>query len=110
MKIENVPFSKTDWSKLSPVEHKGETGTSSWRTFEAGNIRVRMVDYSPGFQSDHWCPRGHVLLVLDGELGIRLKDGREFLLASGISFQVGDDDANPHFAFTAKGAKVFIVD
>lgn len=110
MKIQDVPFNITEWNELEPIEHKGEVGTSFWRTFEEGNIRVRLVDYFPGFRSDHWCSRGHVLLVLEGELAIQLKDGSEFLLTSGTSFQVEDDDSNPHFAFTEKGAKVFIVD
>jgi hypothetical protein len=51
-----------------------------------------------------------VLLVLEGELAIRLKDGREFVMKPGTSFQAEDDDANPHLAFTEIGAKVFIVD
>jgi hypothetical protein len=110
MKIMDVPFETTDWGVIEPSEYKGETGTSFWRTFEAGNIRVRMVEYSPGFKSDHWCARGHVLLVLEGELVIKLKDGREIILNPRISFQVADDDANPHLAYTEKGAKVFIVD
>jgi len=110
MKIEDVPFSTTDWNEIAPVEYKGETGTSFWRTFEAGNIRVRTVEYSPGFKSDHWCGRGHVLLVLKGELILKLKDGQEFTLTSGTSFQVADDDTNAHLALTEKGAKVFIVD
>ena len=110
MDIQGVIFSITDWSQLSSVEHRCETGTSFWRTVEAGNIRVRMVEYSPGFKSDHWCPRGHILLVLEGELAIRLKDGRELVLASGTSFQASDDETNPHLAYTDEGAKVFIVD
>jgi quercetin dioxygenase-like cupin family protein len=110
MKIQDVPFSVTDWSKIVPTEHKGETGTSFWLTFEVGNIRVRMIEYSPGYKADHWCGRGHVLVVLEGKLIIELKDGREFKLDSGISFQVADDDNNPHLAYTEIGAKVFIVD
>lgn len=110
MKIKDVPFNVTDWSKITPVEYKGETGTSFWQTFEKGNIRVRMVEYLPGFKSDHWCTRGHVLLVLEGELVIKLKDGQEFNLATGTSFQVADDDINPHLAFSENGANVFIVD
>ena len=91
MKIQKVPFNITEWSKITPVEHKGEQGTSFWQTFEVVNIRVRMVRYSEGFFSDHWCSRGHVLLVLDGELLINLKDGKEFMLTPGTSFQVGND-------------------
>ena len=110
MKIKDVPFSITDWEKIEPIEHKGESGTSYWRNFESGNIRVRMVEYSPGFRADHWCPRGHILLVLAGELVIKLKEGQIFQLGSGTSFQVADDESNPHLVYTEKGAIVFIVD
>lgn len=110
MKIQDVPFAVTHWDKESPAEYKGETGTSFWRTFEEGNIRVRIIDYSPAYKADHWCARGHVLLVLEGELNIELKDGQKFKFTPGMSFQVADDEENPHLAFTEGGAKVFIVD
>lgn len=42
--------------------------------------------------------------------GIKLKDGREFKLTPGTSFQVDDDEQNQHLAFSDKGAKVFLVD
>ena len=110
MKIQGVPFEVTDWGQMTLVEHPGEKGASQWRTFQKGNIRVRMVEYLPGFWSDHWCSRGHVLLVLEGELTIQLKDGREFVMKPGTSFQAEDNEAYPHLAYTEKGAKVFIVD
>ncbi len=109
MKIENVPFCFTDWSRIAPTEHPGETGMALWRTLDVGNIRVRMVDYSPGYLADHWCNRGHVLLVLEGELQTELKDGRVITLTRGTSYQVSDDVA-PHRSRTANGAKLFIVD
>jgi len=110
MKIQNISFTITDWKKIRPVEYKGESGTSFWRTIESGNIRVRIVEYSPGFKSDHYCYRGHIVLVLEGELCIKLKDGQTFLLDKGMSFQAEDDKTNPHLAYTETGAKVFIVD
>ena len=110
MDIGPVPFTVTDWSALAAEEHPGDSGASFWRTFAAGNIRVRRVDYSPGFRSDHYCPRGHVLLVLQGELVVALKDGREFVLTAGMGFEAGDDHANPHLAYSTNGATVFIVD
>jgi hypothetical protein len=110
MNIQNVPFSITDWEHVPLTEHRGESGTSYWRTVEEENNRLRMVEYMPGFISDHYCPRGHILLVLEGELHIKLKDGNEFRLTSGKSFQVGDNEANPHLVSTVRGAKVFIVD
>lgn len=109
MRIENVPFCTVDWSTVEPTVHPGETGQALWRTLEMGNIRVRMVEYSPGYKADHWCERGHVLLVLEGELVTDLKDGRSVVMTPGVSYQVAEG-ANPHRSRTEKGAKLFIVD
>jgi quercetin dioxygenase-like cupin family protein len=70
---------------------------------------VRMVEYSPGYVSNHWCEKGHVLLVLEGELETELRDGRRFHLRAGTSYQVDDHDG-AHRSTTAAGAKLFIVD
>ena len=109
MKIQDVPFCFTDWSQIPATQHPGETGMALWRTLEIGNIRVRMVEYSPGYFADHWCKRGHVLLVLEGELVTELEDGRQFTLTPGTSYEVADDVA-PHRSHTETGAKLFIVD
>ena len=109
MKIEDVPFMTTDWQSLPTTQHPGETGVAHWKTIEVGNIRVRMVEYSPGYLADHWCSRGHVLYVLEGELVTELKDGRRFTLRPGTSYQVASD-AEPHRSATSVGAKLFIVD
>jgi quercetin dioxygenase-like cupin family protein len=110
MKISGVPFSVADWRALGPEEHAGRQGTSLWRVFSSGNVRARVVEYSPGYVSDHWCPRGHVLFVIEGEFEISLKDGRRFLLGAGMGFAAEDDEANPHLGLSEKGARVFIVD
>lgn len=107
--IQGVPFGVTDWSLVPATEHPGETGVATWRTIEQGNIRVRMVDYSPGYLADHWCERGHVLLVLEGELVTELKDGTAVVLRPGQSYQVADG-ASAHRSRTAGGARLFIVD
>ena len=109
MKIESIPFMTTNWNKILPTEHRGETGIAYWRTLEVGNVRVRMVEYTPGYLADHWCSRGHVLLVMEGELITELKDGRKFKMHSGMSYQVATD-AEAHRSSTAVGAKLFIVD
>jgi hypothetical protein len=76
---------------------------------EVGNIRVRMVEYSPGYLADHWCSRGHVLLVMQGELETELADGRRFVMTPGVSYQVAEN-AEPHRSRTSGGATLFIVD
>ena len=109
MKMEGIPFGTTDWSEVAKTEHHGETGLAYWRTQNFGGIRVRMVEYTPGYVSDHWCSKGHVLLCLEGELETELEDGRRFTLKPGMSYQVADA-AEAHKSRTASGAKLFIVD
>lgn len=109
MKLEGIFFQTTDWSTVAPTMHPGQAGDARWRTKEAGNVRVRMVDYSPGYVADHWCERGHVVLVLEGELVTELRDGREIVLGPGQSYVVADGDG-AHRSRSARGAKLFIVD
>lgn len=109
MRIENVAFSATDWTTVAETEHPGSTGLARWRTVEKGNIRVRMVEYSPGYAADHWCRRGHVLLVLEGELVTELEDGHRFTLTKGMTYHVAEG-AEAHRSSTRTGAALFIVD
>lgn len=109
MKLSDIPFSMTDWSTVERSEHRGERGCAYWRTRQFGDIRVRMVEYSPGYIADHWCDKGHILLCIAGELQTELKDGRRFTLRPGMSYQVADGAA-PHRSLTDTGATLFIVD
>ena len=109
MKFGDLPFMTIDWSRVPAIEHSGASGIASWRTIEAGNVRVRMVEYSPGYLADDWCSRGHIVLVLEGELVTELQDGRIVKLTPGMSYQMADDAA-PHRSRTDAGARLFIVD
>lgn len=109
MQISDIPFGTTDWSRIERTEHRGDRGVAHWRTQQFGGIRVRMVEYSPGYIADHWCRKGHILLCLEGELRTELEDGRSFTLTAGMSYQVADG-AEPHRSSTDHGARLFIVD
>ena len=109
MQLSDIPFGTTDWSQVETTEHPGDTGVAFWRTRVFGNVRVRVVEYSPGYFADHWCSKGHVLLCLEGELRTELEDGRRFTLTPGMSYQVADN-AEAHRSSTPSGAKLFIVD
>ncbi len=109
MRFGTLPFMTTDWNAVPATEHAGESGVAIWRTVEAGDVRVRMIEYSPGYEADHWCSRGHILLVLEGELTTELQDGRLVTLTAGMSYQVAHDTA-PHMSRTEVGAKLFVVD
>ena len=109
MHLVDIPFQTTVWSEIPCAERKGEAGTAYWRSREFGAVRVRMVEYTPGYVADHWCEKGHILLCMEGELHTELKDGRRFTLTAGMSYQVADH-AEAHRSSSPLGAKLFIVD
>ena len=109
MKLAGIPFQTIDWARIEPTRHPGTSGEARWRTREVGNVRVRLVEYTAGYAADHWCERGHVLHVLEGELVTELRDGRTFTLHRGQSYVVADDDG-AHRSRTSSGATLFIVD
>ncbi len=110
MKLPTLPFTAVPWDKLPATEHAGETGTALWRTLNNGDVRMRVVEYSPGYLADHWCDRGHVIYVLEGTLDTELRDGRRFSFSAGSGYTVSDFGDAAHRSSTATGARLFIVD
>ena len=73
MRIADLPFGTVDWNAVESTTHPGASGAARWRTRQFGDVRVRMLDYSPGYVADHWCTKGHFLLCLAGELDDRAR-------------------------------------
>jgi uncharacterized cupin superfamily protein len=109
MNIQDVPFSTINWEAMTPTAHPGKKGIIISRVFEMGNIHVRMVEFTPGFVANHWCSKGHMLHVLEGDLITELTDGRKFVSTAGQSFAI-PDDLDAHRDSTETGARVLIVD
>jgi hypothetical protein len=109
MQIPDFPFTVTDWAKVPATEHPGTTGMAYWRTLDVGDVRVRMVEYSPDYLADHWCERGHVLFVVAGELITELADGSSVTLRPGMSYQVSTGRSS-HRSKTVVATRLFIVD
>jgi len=109
MEINNIPFQVFDLEHLSREEHPGVRGKAFWQTVSQGNVRMRIVEYTPGYLADHWCEKGHAVFVLEGEFESELKDGRKFLLSKGMGYLVADK-AESHRSFTGTGVKLLIVD
>lgn len=109
MKLNHISFATTAWATVPREEKPAEASQAFWPTQQFGDVRVRMVEYTPGYVSDHWCTKGHVLLCLSGELHTELADGRQFTLTPGMSYQVADN-AEPHRSKSPQGATQFIVD
>ncbi|MEK6650499.1 MAG: DHCW motif cupin fold protein [Bacteroidota bacterium] len=109
MELTNITFRTIDWDNVPREEHPGETGTSTWRVVKEGNVRVRIVEYSAGFLADHWCQKGHVVHVLEGEFASELKDGRAFSMTRGMTYVVADGE-EAHRSRSVNGVRLLIVD
>ena len=110
MKLVGVPCGTIAWADAPATIHPGETGTATMRAQTAGDIQLRIVDYSAGYLADHWCDKGHILFVTEGALTIEHRDGSRHDLAPGMSWHVSDNGAPAHRVISEKGARVFIVD
>ena len=109
MFIKNIPFEAVDWTKVKSERHNGESGYADWKVKQYGDIRVRVVEYSPNYRADHWCSKGHIIYCLEGEMITELKDGRLIEMRKGMSYHV-EEDSSPHRSYTKNGATLFIVD
>jgi hypothetical protein len=109
MNEKNIPFQTIDWSKILKTEHKGETGVAYWQTLEFDGLRIRIVEYSPGYVADHWCEKGHIVHCLEGEVINEQKEGTSSVLTSGMSYVVSDD-LSSHRSVTKNGVKLMIID
>jgi quercetin dioxygenase-like cupin family protein len=109
MQIKAFPFETLDWGSIKAEEHTGTTGTAYWKIFNMGDIRIRMVQYSPGYFADHWCSKGHIIYCISGQMITELEDDREFILSAGMTYHVGDF-SHTHRSRSENGCMLFIVD
>ncbi|MBK7131645.1 MAG: DHCW motif cupin fold protein [Bacteroidales bacterium] len=105
----SIPFQTIDWSMIPKTEHKGETGTAYWQTLQYPGLRIRIVEYTPGYLADHWCRKGHIVHCLEGEFVSQLSDGTVTLLKKGMTYVVSDD-LSSHRSVSAAGVKLLIID
>jgi len=109
MSITNIPFQTIDWSKISKINYSGEKGNALWQTIQFNGLRIRIVEYSPGYIADHWCQKGHIVHCLEGEFVSQLNDGTESVLKKGMTYVVSDD-LSSHRSVSAGGVKLLIID
>ncbi len=109
MQITAIPFSTTDWSEVEPTKHQGITGEATWKTIYLNDVRIRLVEYSAGYEADHWCSKGHIIFCVAGEMVTELEDGRKQPLTQGMMYTVGDN-CEAHKSTSVNGCMLFIVD
>jgi hypothetical protein len=107
--MSNIPFQSIDWSTIEKVEYKGETGVATWQTIQYTGLRLRIVEYSDGYLSDHWCQKGHIVHCLEGEFESEMENGQLFTLKKGMTYVVSDN-LSSHRSISKDGVKLMIVD
>ena len=105
----NIPFQSIDWTTIQKTEYKGESGKAIWQTVQLPGLRIRLVEYSNGYQADHWCQKGHIVHCLEGEFVSELQNGEKFILTQGMTYVV-TDNLSSHRSSTTNGVKVMIID
>ena len=103
------PFQTIDWSAVEKTVHPGESGIAWWQTVQLPGLRIRIVEYSPGYLADHWCQKGHIVHCLQGEFTSELQNGENFRLSEGMSYVVADEMSS-HRSVSTAGVKLLIVD
>ena len=107
--MSNIPFQTIDWASVPKTEHPGETGISFWQTLQFPGLRLRIVEYSPGYLADHWCQKGHIVHCLEGEFVSEMENGESFLLKKGMTYVVSDN-LSSHRSVSENGVRLLIVD
>jgi len=107
--LDNIPFQTIDWSKIEKTIHPGETGSASWQTLQWPVLRMRIVEYSPGYLADHWCMKGHIVHCLSGEMISELQTGDRLTLTTGMTYIVSDE-LSSHRSLTENGVRLLIID
>lgn len=106
---QNIPFQIINWENIPKTAHTGLQGVAYWQTIQFEGLRIRIVEYSPGYLADHWCQKGHVVYCLAGSFISELAGQGEVELKKGMSYVVSDE-ASSHRSRTAEGVKLMIVD
>lgn len=109
MQPTQILFQNFNWETISKTEHKGETGASFWQTIQFPGLRIRVVEYSPGYLADHWCSKGHIVHCLEGEFINELQTGEKHIMTKGMTYVVSDN-AGSHRSVSENGARLFIID
>ena len=107
--ITTIPFQTIDWSAIEKTIHTGDTGSAFWQTLQLPGLRLRMVEYSPGYLANHWCTKGHIVYCISGAFVSELETGETFTLTTGMSYVVSDD-VSSHRSLTKDGVKLLIID
>lgn len=81
-----LDFEKIPWSQTAPGLRVKE--------LTRGSCKLRLAEFSEGFDEPDWCPRGHLGIVLNGIARVVFHNGIETIFQEGeiIDIPAGGDD------------------
>lgn len=109
MKIISLQPISVNWKEIESENLMGEIGSANIKTKTFADIKVRRIIYSKNYKADHWCDKGHIVIVIDGQLIIEYKDRENNVIDAGMTYLVGDN-SRAHRAISNIGAEVFVID
>ena len=92
-----IDFAAVPWQAPVPGQRFG--------VVEQGRTRVRLAEFSEGFEEDGWCTVGHVGVVLEGALTVAFRSGGEQRLAAGDALLLDAGEAHAHKAVLRRGER-----
>jgi hypothetical protein len=107
--LAGVSFQAIAWDSIAATSQPGTSGVATIRASEVGPFRLRCIDYSAAYRSDHYCELGHTGFVVAGEIEMVMPGRAPVRLSAGMAFAVGSG-MEPHLVVSDRGARLFVVD
>lgn len=108
--IINCPENKPcHWQSLPSQKTLGTKGFTTSKAVEFSDFKIRELCFSDNYEADHWCEKGHIIHVVEGELIIEFDNGSQDAVKAGNSYVIGDNGSS-HKVKTTKETKVIIID
>ncbi len=104
-----IPFQTINWDAVEKVVHTVTAGATIEQTIQLPGIRIRMVQYPPGYVADHWCHKGHIVYCISGTVNCEMETGGMFTLTQGMCYVVSDN-CSSHRSVTTGSVSLLIID
>jgi hypothetical protein len=97
-----IDFDALPWENAAPG--------ARFKSFQDGGRRMRIVEFTQEFVEPHWCEKGHVGIVISGELEIDFHGKLvRYPAGSGIAIAAGPENGHKASAIT-KTVRLFLVE
>jgi mannose-6-phosphate isomerase-like protein (cupin superfamily) len=101
MSTHHIAFETMDWE--SPVEGQ------RFKSFRQDGRQIRIMEFTPAFEEEGWCTKGHIGYVLEGVLELEFDtETLIFREGDGLFVPAGVPDRHKARALTARARLVLV--